>query len=293
MSTFRAWIEAMRLRTLPVSLAGVFFAGALGLLAWHFSLIPWLMCLVFALLAQIASNFANEYYDYKGGLDRAGREGPRRGVTEGDITPGAMKLATYVTLGIACIVGVALVALYGEWWMYIVGVLTAIGVVAYSSGPYPLSHHGLGEVAVVAFFGIVPVCLTYILIGGEFGWWLLAMSAGVGLMGANVLVVNNYRDREDDRIVGKRTLAVRIGLRAMSSLYLADGFMAVILTMPAWLAAARWGWVCPCVYLVLHFMLYTRLVRGRGRALNPLLGMTAVLMLVYSLALWGAVLLGN
>ena len=77
MSTFRAWIEAMRLRTLPVSLAGVLFAGALGLLAWHFSLIPWLMCLVFALLAQIASNFANEYYDYKGGLDRA-RRGPSR-----------------------------------------------------------------------------------------------------------------------------------------------------------------------------------------------------------------------
>lgn len=291
MSTFRVWIEAMRLRTLPVSLAGILFAGALGLLAGHFRPAPWLMCLVFALLAQIASNFANEYYDYKGGLDRAGREGPRRGVTEGDITPEAMKCATYVTLGVACMVGVALVALYGEWWMYIAGILTALGVVAYSSGPYPLSHHGFGEVAVVAFFGIVPVCLTYILMGGMFGWWLLAMSVGVGLMGANVLVVNNYRDRDDDKSVGKRTLAVRLGLRAMSSLYLADGFMAVILTMPVWLAAARWGWICPCVYLVLHFMLYTRLVRGRGRALNPLLGMTALLMLLYALALWVTVLL--
>lgn len=283
----------MRLRTLPVSLAGVLFAGALGCLAWHFSLIPWLMCLVFALLAQIASNFANEYYDYKAGLDRAGREGPRRGVTEGDITPGAMKGATYVTLGVACALGVALVALYGQWWMYIVGVLTALGVVAYSSGPYPLSHHGLGELVVVAFFGIVPVSLTYILMGGEFGWWLLAMSVGVGLMGANVLVVNNYRDREDDMSVGKRTLAVRLGLRAMSSIYLANGFMAVILTLPAWLAAARWGWICPCVYLVLHFMLYTRLVRGRGRALNPLLGMTAVLMLLYAVALWAMTMCGN
>ena len=159
MSTLRVWIEAMRLRTLPVSLAGILFAGALGLLAGHFRPAPWLMCLVFALLAQIASNFANEYYDYKGGLDRAGREGPRRGVTEGDITPEAMKRATYVTLGVACMVGVALVALYGEWWMYIAGILTVLGVVAYSSGPYPLSHHGFGEVAVVAFFGIVPVCL--------------------------------------------------------------------------------------------------------------------------------------
>ena len=282
----KVWVEAMRLRTLPVSLAGVIYAGALGLLAWRFSVVPWLMCMLFALLAQIASNFANEYYDFKGGLDKAGRVGPRRGVTEGDITPGAMKAATYGTLAAACVVGVMLVALYGEWWMYMVGVLTALGVVAYSSGPYPLSHHGLGEVAVVIFFGVVPVCLTYMLMGGVFGWWLLLMSVGLGLMGANVLVVNNYRDRDDDKAVGKHTLAVRLGLRGMSSLYLANGFMAVILTLPAWLAASRWGWIVPCVYLGLHFVLYTRLVRCHGAALNPLLGMTAVLMLLYSLTLF-------
>lgn len=282
----KVWVEAMRLRTLPVSLAGVIYAGALGLLAWRFRIAPWLMCMLFALLAQIASNFANEYYDFKAGLDKAGRVGPRRGVTEGDITPGAMKAATYGTLIAACAVGVVLVALYGEWWMYVVGVLTALGVVAYSSGPYPLSHHGLGEVAVVIFFGVVPVCLTYMLMGGFFGWWLLAMSVGIGLMGANVLVVNNYRDMDDDKAVGKRTLAVRIGRRGMSSLYLANGFMAVILTMPAWLAASRWGWIAPCVYLVLHFMLFTLLVRRHGASLNPLLGMTATLMLLYAVTLF-------
>lgn len=292
MSIVKAWVEAMRLRTLPVSLAGVIYAGALGALAWHFSLTPWLLCLVFALLAQIASNFANEYYDFKAGLDKAGREGPRRGVTEGDITPRAMKAATFATLALACAVGVVLVALYGEWWMYLVGVATALGVMAYSTGPYPLSHHGLGEVAVVVFFGIIPVCLTFMLMGGPFGWWLLAMSVGIGLMIANVLVVNNYRDIEDDRAVGKRTLAVRLGLRAMSSLYLANGFMAVILTMPAWIAASRWGWIWPCVYLVLHFILYLRLVSLCGRALNPLLGMTAVLILLYALA-FAATVVGN
>ena len=287
----KVWIEAMRLRTLPVSLAGVIYAGALGALAWHFSLVPWLMCMLFALLAQIASNFANEYYDFKAGLDKAGREGPRRGVTEGDITPQAMKRATYATLGLACVTGVALVALFGEWWMYVVGIVTALGVVAYSSGPYPLSHHALGEVAVVAFFGIVPVSLTYILMGGEPGWWLVAVSAGIGLMGANVLIVNNYRDMDDDKAVGKRTLAVRLGRRAMSSLYLANGFMAVILTMPGWLATSRMGWLMPCGYLALHFMLYTLLVRRHGASLNPLLGMTAVLMLLYSIAFAAAVMM--
>ena len=77
-----------------------------------------------------------------------------------------MKIATYATLALACVVGVLLVALYGQWWMYIAGVLTALGVIAYSSGPYPLSRHALGEVAVIIFFGIVPVCLTYMLMGG-------------------------------------------------------------------------------------------------------------------------------
>lgn len=277
------WIEAMRLRTLPVSIAGVLYAGALGVLSWRFSPAPWAMCLVFAVLAQVASNFANEYYDFKGGLDKAGREGPRRGVTEGDISPEAMKRATYVTLALACALGVTLVAMYGEWWMYAVGVLTALGVVAYSSGPYPLSHHGWGEVAVVAFFGVVPVCLTYMLMGGTGGWWLVAASVGIGLMGANVLVVNNYRDIDDDRAVGKRTLAVRLGLRGMASVYLANGFMAVILTLPEWIAA-RMGWIFPCVYLVLHMALYARLTRLHGRALNPLLGMTAMLMLLYAIA---------
>ena len=290
-SKFKAWVEAMRLRTLPVSLAGVIYAGALGALAWRFSLAPWALCMLFALLAQIASNFANEYYDFKAGFDKVGRVGPRRGVTEGDLTPQAMKRATYATLALACVTGVVLVALYGQWWMYIAGIVTPLGVVASSSGPYPLSHHGLGEVAVVIFFGIVPVCLTFMLMGGEFGWWLLAMSVGIGLMGANVLIVNNYRDMEDDKAVGKRTLAVRIGRRSMSSLYLANGFMAVILTMPAWLAASRMGWLWPCGYLVLHFLLYTRLVRRHGAALNPLLGMTAVLMLLYTLAFTATVLL--
>ena len=91
----KPWIEAMRLRTLPVSVAGVLGGTACAISRHGFSLVPMLICLVFAVVAQIASNFANEYYDFKNGLDRKGREGYRRGVTEGDIAPAAMKRATY------------------------------------------------------------------------------------------------------------------------------------------------------------------------------------------------------
>lgn len=281
-SKVKCWIEAMRLRTLPVSLAGVIYAVGLGITTWRFRLVPAILCLLFALLAQIASNFANEYYDFKRGFDRVGRDGPRRGVTEGDITPSAMKVATFATLAVACAVGCVLVALFGEWWMYAVGVLTALGVMAYSTGPYPLSHHGLGEVAVVFFFGIIPVCLTYMLMGGPWGWWLLAASVGMGLMGANVLIVNNYRDIDDDRAVGKQTLAVRLGRRSMGAIYYANGILAVILTLPAWLASSALWWLVPAIYLVGHTALWLRLTRLSGPALNPMLGMTAVLMLIYA-----------
>ncbi|MDE6121273.1 MAG: hypothetical protein K2F63_05735 [Muribaculaceae bacterium] len=95
MRNIKAWIEAMRLRTLPVSVAGVLMAVGFNIGDGTFDALAAISCMVFAILCQIASNFANEYYDYRAGRDRAGREGPRRGVTEGDLTPSSMKRATY------------------------------------------------------------------------------------------------------------------------------------------------------------------------------------------------------
>lgn len=278
----KCWVEAMRLRTLPVSLAGVLFGVAMAVADGGFKAVPALLCFLFALLAQIASNFANEYYDFKAGLDRVGRDGPRRGVTEGDITPGAMKAATFATLGAACVTGCVLVALYGQWWMYVVGVLTALAVIAYSAGPYPLSRNGLGEVAVVFFFGIIPVTLTYYLETGLMSAAVVAASAGIGLMGANVLIVNNYRDADDDAAVGKRTLAVKLGRNAVAVIYLLNGILALVLTWPEWIRLAPQAWIVPLLYLLSHVFLYGRLRSLTGKALNPLLGGTAVLMLFYA-----------
>lgn len=280
----RCWIEAMRLRTLPVSVAGVFTAWAFALLTGFMRWTPALLCLAFAVLAQIASNFANEYYDYRDGLDRPGREGPRRGVTEGDITPRAMKTATFATLGAACCIGLSLIV-WGGWLLLPAGILIAVGVVAYSAGPWPLSRHGLGELAVVFFFGIIPVCLGFYVITGI--PWLTEVglaSVSMGLMGANVLIVNNYRDRDADAAVGKRTLAVRVGRPAMAALYLVDGYVAVALMVTLWAALPPLTWLIPAVWLVLHTMVYWRLAVRTGRALNPLLGVTAMLMLAYALA---------
>lgn len=279
----KCWIEAMRLRTLPVSLAGVIMAWGFCALYDNFNLIPAILCLLFALLAQIASNFANEYYDFKSGLDRKGREGPRRGVTEGDITPQAMKFATFGTLALACVIGCSLIY-YGGWWLLPIGIFIALGVMAYSTGPYPLSHHGLGEVAVLFFFGIIPVTLTYYVQSLQWSLDVLLASISIGLMGANVLIVNNYRDHDDDKEVGKRTLAVIFGRRAVSNLYLFNGYIAVALMIMTWWELPIWSWATPILYLVAHTAIWWQLGIRTGARLNPLLGMTAMAMAVYSLA---------
>lgn len=280
----KVWLEAMRLRTLPVSTAGVVMGVAMGLACGQFRVAATVLCAAVAIMAQIASNFGNEYYDFRDGLDRVGRDGPRRGVTEGDITPSAMLMATYVTLAMACLAGLVLIWLYGTWWMLVVGICVALGAMGYSAGPYPLSHHGLGEVAVILFFGVVPVTLTAMLEGTELSWSLLSVACGIGMMGANVLIVNNYRDRDDDMAVGKRTLAVAWGRRAMERFYLANGFVALLLTLPAWWGRPILQWLIPFAYLLLHCVLSIGLTSAKGTALNPYLGKTAVLMLAYAVA---------
>ncbi len=259
------WTEAARPRTLPVSVAGV--AGGCAA-AWacgeQWRLWPMLLCMIFALLAQIASNFANEYFDYKDGIDSPGRVGPRRGVTEGDITPRAMAMAAGITLALACCVGLPLI-IWGGWPMIAVGVCVAVGVLAYSAGPWPLSRHGLGEVAVVLFFGVVPVNLTFYLATGVTFWWPAFMvSVGIGLMGANVLIVNNYRDYDDDRAVGKRTLAVILGRNVMPWLYLINGIAGVAFTLPLWLAVGTFALPMACGFAVVEVLMWRRLLSVSG-----------------------------
>ncbi len=272
----------MRLRTLPVSVAGVIAGIACALMHGAWRPATALLCLAFAMLAQIASNFANEYYDYKAGIDKPGREGPRRGVTEGDLSPSAMRAATYVTLGLACAIGLSLIA-WGGWWLIFAGISIAIGVIAYSAGPYPLSHHGLGEVAVIFFFGIIPVNFTYYLQTDAWSMPALFASVSIGLMGANVLIVNNYRDYYDDKAVGKRTLAVMLGRKAASALYLANGLVAVGLMAWLWMQLCMAWWLVPALYVAAHICIWRLLARREGASLTPLLGMTSMLMLLYSL----------
>ena len=280
----RKWIEAMRLRTLPVSLAGVICGCGCALLQGSFNAVTALLCVLFAALAQVASNFGNEYYDYRNGIDKKGREGFRRGVTEGEISPRAMKRATYATLSAAAVVG-CLMLFYGPWWLVLVGITIMLFALGYSAGPYPLSHHGMGDVAVIIFFGIVPVTFTCYLQTGSFNnlYITLPTSLAVGLLAANVLVVNNYRDMDDDKAVNKRTTVVIFGRKVMCWCYMLAGVAAMAAMTPVWIELRLWSLPIVLVYIVLHLKNWQYLKKAQGAALNPLLGKTAMTLLIFSL----------
>ena len=286
----KIWMECFRLRTLPVSMSGVIIA--IGLAKWHhrFHWIPAVLCLLFALLAQIASNTANEYYDYLHGADKPGRVGPRRGVTEGDIKPVTLRNVTFALLLLAGVVGCCLIP-YGGWWLLPVGIVIALAALAYSTGPYPLSYHGLGELTVFIFFGLVPVNLTYYVMALRFDPLVLLASVTTGLLAVNVLLINNYRDVDDDREVGKRTSVVIFGRKPAALAYLINGYAGMALLSALWVmilwkhVMPLWTLAIPALYLVLHTATWFKLTSRDGKALNPLLGGTARNMLIFTLLL--------
>ncbi len=281
----------MRLRTLPVSAAGVLAGCAVALCYDNFEWLPALICLVFALVAQIVSNFANEYFDFKNGLDRKGRQGFRRGVTEGDIKPESMKWAMIILMIADCILGCTLIH-WGGMWLIPVGIVIAIAAFAYSAGPWPLSHHGLGDEAVIIFYGIVPVMFTaYVQCGdwtggsmagalGEMWKMALIVSLGVGLMGANVLTVNNIRDCRDDAKVGKRTKAVIFGPKAMKVGYIIFAYLGLgLIWYGMHEALNQWGWAGFAAIGIWFLPIILALFRFSDYRLNKVLRYTAMLLL--------------
>ena len=195
----------------------------------------------------------------------------------------------------ACGVGCGLL-FYGPWWLLIAGVVIALAALAYSAGPYPLSYHGLGEMAVFIFFGLVPVNLTYFVQSGQFNPFVVLASVSIGLMGVNVLLVNNYRDVNDDIDAGKHTSVVIFGRKLAASAYLINGFVAISVLSPLWLRLMMqhvWWCMLPAVaYLMIHTSNWWRLTHSDGAALNPLLGSTARAMLIFTVLLTVVLMVG-
>jgi 1,4-dihydroxy-2-naphthoate octaprenyltransferase len=226
-SRLAVWFEAVRPRTLPASVAPVVVGSAVAWRDGAFDAAAAALCLGFAVLVQIGTNFANDTNDFRRGADTGARVGPRRVVAAGLISLGAMQRATVVAFAAAFLVGLGLIA-WGGPILIVVGLASIAAGYAYTGGPWPLGYHGLGDLFVFIFFGLVAVTMTYYVQAGYFAADALLAAVPIGLLTANILVVNNYRDADTDKAAGKRTLVVRWGRGAAK---LQFGFSLLVAAM--------------------------------------------------------------
>ena len=273
----RVWWLAARPKTLPVAVApvlvGTAMAAAHGRAAWG----PALAAGAGALLLQIGANLANDVFDFEKGADTEERLGPPRAAQLGWLSPAALRRATAAVFAAAALLGVYLIAV-GGWPILVVGMLSILAGLAYTGGPYPLGYHGLGDVAVFLFFGVVAVCGTYWVQALSLPTAVLVASLAPGALATAILVVNNLRDAETDARAGKRTLAVRFGRGAARAQYLACLALAFAVAPLLWLAGAAptavWlSWLS----LPLAARLVARVHRQEGRARKKGLAHTGTL----------------
>ncbi len=278
----RAWVEASRPRTLPASLSPVLVGSALAYRDGFFQWTPTILCVFVALLAQIASNFANDYFDFKKGADREDRLGPERAVAQGWIKPKSMLIGTFITLALACLCGCGLLFFAG-WELIPVGIAIAICVLAYSAGPFPLAYNGFGDICVLLFYGIIPVCFTYYVQALSFSGLSFILSFAVGLLSTNILIINNYRDYVQDRQSNKRTTVVLFGRRFARIFYLVNGLIAISLVFPFIIQVDIWMQVLFGLFFVLFISTWFHMKNYQGKALNKVLGETARNVLLFSI----------
>lgn len=294
MSILRPWLEASRPKTLPAAIIPVMVGTALA--AAHGSAVygSAVVCLFFAVLVQIGTNFANDYFDFVQGADTPARVGPRRAVAVGLISPRAMLAATWLVLGAAFAVGLLLIR-EGGWLLLPVGIVSIVCAIAYTGGPFPLGYNGLGDVFVFIFFGLVAVGATFYVQAGHVPPDVVSCAAAVGLLAANILVANNYRDVETDARAGKKTLVVRFGRRFAVWQY-ALSHVVALLCPPALLATGgyRWPVLLPLVLAPWAALLTRRLAMSREPAEQiELLGRTALFLAAFGVLLSAGVVLGR
>jgi 1,4-dihydroxy-2-naphthoate octaprenyltransferase len=278
-----AWLLASRPKTLSAAAVPVIVGTACAGTRGPIRLGPALAALFGALLLQIGANFANDVFDYEKGADTAERLGPTRAVQAGLLSARAMRLGMCSVFALALALGLYLTLVSGPV-ILIIGVASIASAIAYTGGPYPLGYHGLGDVFVFLFFGLVAVCGTAFVELGYVPFLSVACALPVGALATAILVVNNLRDRETDLRAGKRTLAVRFGRDFALAQY--RTLLALSYAVPLALVLTRSAGpeiLLPIASLPLALKTTNAVAREEGRALNPLLAATAKLLLIFGL----------
>lgn len=283
-NSIKAWYLAARPKTLTAAAVPVLLGIALAYKdVQQIQTLPALLCLLFAWVMQIDSNLVNDYFDFKHGNDDETRLGPKRACAEGWITLGAMKWGIILTTLLGCAIGLPLV-LFGSWEMVIVGICCVVFCFLYTTC---LSYLGMGDILVLLFFGIVPVCCTYYLVMPEtmqgVSLETVLVSVACGLVVDTLLILNNYRDHDNDLRAGKKTLVVHIGKKNAERLYCALGNLGIITIIGVTIyevfqhEASSMFLPLAALYIILHNRTYMEMKKiGEGRELNRILGKTAL-----------------
>lgn len=277
------WLLAARPKTLPAAAAPVVVGTSVAIGEQVFSVWPALAALLGALFIQIGANFANDVFDFKKGADTTERLGPMRVTQAGLLTPSQVLIGMWVAFGLAALAGLYLIWV-GGWPIVVIGILSIISGIIYTGGPFPIGYKGLGDLFVFIFFGVVAVCGTYYVQAGTVSAAAMWASIPMGLLATAILVVNNLRDIDTDRATGKRTLAVRLGVRGtqIEYLLLLLGSYTTPLVMGLLRLTSVWvmlAWLS----IPLAISLWQQIRREKGRALNKALAGTARLELIYAL----------
>lgn len=289
----KVWLLASRPATLTAVVAPLAVGGALAVRDGVADGLMWTAAFLGALFIQLGTNYANDVFDFEKGADTQERVGPLRVTQAGLVTPRQMRQAMILAFGLATLCGVLLVAKCG-WPLVILGLASIASGIAYTGGPFPLGYLGLGDVFVFVFFGIAAVVGTYFVQAGHFSLETLLFSLPVGATCTAILIVNNLRDMDTDAQVGKRTLAVRLGARAVRHEYAL--LLLLAFAVPLFLAIrhSQPFFALPLVVLPLGLRLLRTLRSTRDPAiLNPLLGATARFHLLFGLLLAAGILLAR
>ena len=286
-NSMKAWLLAARPKTLSGAAVPVMIGVALSYVDAKmygddvFSWVAAVLCLLFAFIMQIDANFINDFFDFANGTDNTEtRIGPRRACAMGWVTLDSMKKAIAITTCLACLIGLPLVY-WGGLEMILIGVVCIVFCFLYTTH---LSYMGLGDVLVLVFFGIVPVCIVYYIQLHTVTWEVFLASLACGMVIDALLLVNNFRDRDTDRAAGKNTLVVNLGAKAGLQFYLGVGIGAIILGFTFLMNGHPLAFFLPFVYLIFHVYTYLKIKRiDRGKALNICLGDTARNIFIYGL----------
>nr|WP_320010378.1 1,4-dihydroxy-2-naphthoate polyprenyltransferase [uncultured Desulfobulbus sp.] len=289
--TLSSWFLAIRPKTLPAAICPVLVGSALAWQAGSFRPLPATLCLLFALLIQIGTNFANDYYDFIKGADTEERQGPKRMTASGMIPLANMRRVTAAIFTFAFLVGLALIP-YGGWLLLIVGVLSILMGYGYTSGPFPLAYLGLGEIFVMIFFGWIAVSCTFLVQAGPCTASVLFAGTAVGALSTNLLVINNHRDIETDIKADKRTLAVRFGRNFSAFEYRMWFALAHLCCLGMAVNLNSFWLLLPFVAAPLGFKLCIMIGTPQtGPMYIQMLGQTSVVMVLFCLLLGGGLLL--